>query len=226
MTEATSQHSNALHLQGRRGRRLRKIPWRRARQPTQYSCLENPMDRGIGELQSTGSQRVGHDWSESIHTCTHNALFNRFHSKLLDSHIKVENKSIVDVGWLSFTCGKKVNWLYYLQARNGFVNLVNGISALRMVLDITGYFLTLQFPFAEEEIIRFLVQNRKWINQPEPWFGNWNSSFLRGILDCFLLSSSFFTSCFIIAQKGGDSYGLWFKEWVRNKTHRAYRTPC
>ena len=25
---------------------VRKIPWRRAWQPTSYSCLENPMDRG------------------------------------------------------------------------------------------------------------------------------------------------------------------------------------
>ena len=30
--------------------------------PLQYSCLENPMDRGAcGGLQSTGSQRVRHD---------------------------------------------------------------------------------------------------------------------------------------------------------------------
>ena len=29
--------------------------------PLQYSCLENPMDRGAGRLQSMGSQRVGHD---------------------------------------------------------------------------------------------------------------------------------------------------------------------
>ena len=29
--------------------------------PLQYSCLENPMDRGPGGLQSIGSQRVGHD---------------------------------------------------------------------------------------------------------------------------------------------------------------------
>ena len=29
--------------------------------PLQYSCLENPMDRG---LQSTGLQKVGHDWSK------------------------------------------------------------------------------------------------------------------------------------------------------------------
>ena len=27
----------------------------------QYSCLENPMDRGTSGLQSIGSQRVGHD---------------------------------------------------------------------------------------------------------------------------------------------------------------------
>ena len=26
--------------------------------PLQYSCLENPMDRGAGRLQSIGSQRV------------------------------------------------------------------------------------------------------------------------------------------------------------------------
>ena len=29
--------------------------------PVQYSCLENPKDRGSGGLQSIGSQRVGHD---------------------------------------------------------------------------------------------------------------------------------------------------------------------
>ena len=29
--------------------------------PLQYSCLENPMGRGAGGLQSMGLQRVGHD---------------------------------------------------------------------------------------------------------------------------------------------------------------------
>ena len=29
--------------------------------PFQYSCLENPMDRGAWWAQSTGPQRVGHD---------------------------------------------------------------------------------------------------------------------------------------------------------------------
>ena len=34
--------------------------------PLQYSCLENPMDRGAWGLQPLGSHRVGHDW-----VCTH-----------------------------------------------------------------------------------------------------------------------------------------------------------
>ena len=34
----------------------------------QYSCLENPMDRGAWwAIQSMGSQRVGHDWATSLH---------------------------------------------------------------------------------------------------------------------------------------------------------------
>ena len=38
-----------------------KIPWRRTCNPLQYSCLENPRDRGPGRLQSIGSQKVGQD---------------------------------------------------------------------------------------------------------------------------------------------------------------------
>ena len=41
-----------------------KITWRRA------SCLETPVDRG-GGLQSIGLQRVDHDWSELVASCTH-----------------------------------------------------------------------------------------------------------------------------------------------------------
>ena len=41
--------------------------------PLQYSCLENPKDRGhsfpYGKLQSIGSHRVAHEWSgRSMHT--------------------------------------------------------------------------------------------------------------------------------------------------------------
>ena len=32
--------------------------------PLQYSCVENPMDREASWLQSTGSQRIGHHWSD------------------------------------------------------------------------------------------------------------------------------------------------------------------
>ena len=35
----------------------------------QHSCLENPMDGGACRLQSTGSQRVGHDWATSLSAC-------------------------------------------------------------------------------------------------------------------------------------------------------------
>ena len=32
--------------------------------PLQYSCLENPRDRGACWVPSIGSHRVGHDWSD------------------------------------------------------------------------------------------------------------------------------------------------------------------
>ena len=38
--------------------------WRRKRQPTPLSCLENPRDGEPGELPSMGSHRVGHNWSD------------------------------------------------------------------------------------------------------------------------------------------------------------------
>lgn len=73
----------------------------------------------------------------------------------------MENTPLVDFRWLSFDCGTKVNWLYYLQTRNGFVNLVVGIPAFRIVPDITWVTFKSMFAFAEEEIIRFLIQSRK-----------------------------------------------------------------
>ena len=38
-----------------------KIPWRRKRKPTPYSCLENSMDRGAWWAIVHGSQTAGHD---------------------------------------------------------------------------------------------------------------------------------------------------------------------
>ena len=40
---------------------VRKILWRRKWQPTPYSCLENPMDRGAWWATVYGVTRVGHD---------------------------------------------------------------------------------------------------------------------------------------------------------------------
>ena len=46
---------------------LRKIPWRRAWQPTPVFLLgESPWTEEPGGLQSIGSQRVGHNWSDLI----------------------------------------------------------------------------------------------------------------------------------------------------------------
>ena len=39
----------------------RKSPGGGHDNPLQYSCLENPMDREVWWLQSTESQRIGHD---------------------------------------------------------------------------------------------------------------------------------------------------------------------
>ena len=45
---------------------VRKIPWRRARQPTPVSCLENPMDRGA--------------WWATVHSVPKNRTCLKWHS--------------------------------------------------------------------------------------------------------------------------------------------------
>ena len=54
---------------------VRKIPWRRAWQ-THSSTLawRIPWTEELGGLQSTGSQRVRHDWANNTHTHTHTIL--------------------------------------------------------------------------------------------------------------------------------------------------------
>ena len=41
--------------------RVRKIPWKKKCNPLQYSCLENPMDRGAWWATVHGVTRVGYD---------------------------------------------------------------------------------------------------------------------------------------------------------------------
>ena len=38
-----------------------RSPGKRNDYPFQYSCLENPMDRGASQAQSMGSQRIRYD---------------------------------------------------------------------------------------------------------------------------------------------------------------------
>ena len=51
---ATMQETCVLSLSG-------EDPLEEGRQPIQYSCLENPMDRGALWATVHGSQRAGHD---------------------------------------------------------------------------------------------------------------------------------------------------------------------
>ena len=46
---------------------LGRSPGRGYGNPFQYSCLENPMDRGAWRLQYRGLQRVRHNWSDLAH---------------------------------------------------------------------------------------------------------------------------------------------------------------
>ena len=38
-----------------------RSPGEEHRDPLQYACLENPMDRGAWQTTAIGSQRIGHD---------------------------------------------------------------------------------------------------------------------------------------------------------------------
>ena len=50
--------------------------------PLQYTCLQNPWIEEPGRLQSRGSQRLRHDWSEWAHTCTYSTLMLRYYHQL------------------------------------------------------------------------------------------------------------------------------------------------
>ena len=58
---------------------VRKIPWRRAWQPTPVFLPGEPHgQRSLAGYQSIGSQRVGHDWSNLAHsTHTNNKVSER-----------------------------------------------------------------------------------------------------------------------------------------------------
>ena len=57
--------SNYLHSSPRIAE-ANQIPGEGSSTPLQYSCLENPMDRGAWWAAVMGSLRVGHDWATSL----------------------------------------------------------------------------------------------------------------------------------------------------------------
>ena len=76
------------------------VPWR-GKWTLQYSCLENPMDRGAGRLESMGSQRVGHDWSDRVRILSQLAEGKSFNLSV-SSSLKWGDwhyKSIVKLKW-------------------------------------------------------------------------------------------------------------------------------
>ena len=46
--------------------------------PLQYSCLENPMDRGAWQALVRGRQRVRHDWSNLAYMHVHIMYINKY----------------------------------------------------------------------------------------------------------------------------------------------------
>ena len=59
---------------------VRKIPWRRACNPLQYSCLENSMDRGARKARV---HRVAKSWKwlKWLHACTHTHTHTHTHTQ-------------------------------------------------------------------------------------------------------------------------------------------------
>ena len=70
--------------------------------PLHYSCLENPMDRGAWRLQSTGLQRVGHDWRDLAQHISYCRVF-KIHFETGQYIFKLW-KPITDIQDISFYC--------------------------------------------------------------------------------------------------------------------------
>ena len=52
--------------------------------PLQYSCLDNPMDRGAGGLQFIGSQRVRHNWVTWLHSTSGSSVHGTSQGRILE----------------------------------------------------------------------------------------------------------------------------------------------
>ena len=61
---------------------LGRSPGEELGNPLQYSCLENPMDKGAWWAQSIGLQRVGHNQVTNTHTYHLILLYKKEYSAL------------------------------------------------------------------------------------------------------------------------------------------------
>ena len=71
--------------------------------PFQYSCLENPMNRGTRCLTAHVSQRVRHDWTDLA--CMHTVKYKNIHEwKLLN---KINFASEITPSWFCEDCWRR-----------------------------------------------------------------------------------------------------------------------
>ena len=74
--------------------------------PLQYSCLENPMDRGAWRAIVHGVSKVGHGWAHSILAHVH-----IYTCSCMNTEVLAHTLSIVDTGMQSFKSTQLCTWV-------------------------------------------------------------------------------------------------------------------
>ena len=101
---------------------VRKISCKGNGNPLQYSYLENPMDREAGRLQSTGSHRVWHDWSDLVHTLAYKIpLHICYHGqgKKILAIMKSEDHNIC--WWQNGIVSLKAFWKFPIRVKHALI---------------------------------------------------------------------------------------------------------
>ena len=91
-----------------------------------YSCLDNPMDRGVCGLQSIGSQRVRHDWAPNTYTHTHTICIKSL--KIECSNIVIEQD--VFECWVNFV-GLSGSEIWYFISPSWLVGRIDQIHTIK-----------------------------------------------------------------------------------------------
>ena len=84
--------------------------------PLQYSCLENPMDKGPGRLQSMGSLGVGHNWATSLSLFT----FMHWRRKWQPTPVFLPGESRDGGAWWAAVCGVAQSWTWLKLSSSGW----------------------------------------------------------------------------------------------------------